>query len=157
MILRRFDPGTNDAAHLRRFRCSTGQPYEDHVETWIRNDATAWANDTPAATFQRRTLALVEDHTGDPVAVVAWQDITRVDLEGIWIEVLAVALEHQHTGQGRAVYELTVEHLRTIDRNGDHLAALVHTDNHRSKRLLASASWNSGTLWDDHELWVGSL
>jgi hypothetical protein len=55
------------------------------------------------------------------------------------------------------VYDLVVEHLRTVDREGDHLAGLVHVDNQRSKRLLASAGWTSVTQWDDHELWVGCL
>lgn len=127
------------------------------METWIRHDATSWANDLPAATFQRRTVVLVEDHSRKLVAVVAWQDITRVDLEGIWIEALAVALDRQYAAQGQAVYRRVVAHLRTIDRNGDHLAALVDLDNHRSKRMLADAGWNRITVWGDHELWVGSL
>lgn len=123
----------------------------------MRHDAMAWANDLPAATFQRRTVVLAEDHARKLVAVVAWQDITRVDLEGIWIEALTVDLDRQHAAQGQAVYQKTVAHLRTIDRNGNHLAALVNLDNHRSKRLLTGAGWNSSTVWGDHELWVGSL
>jgi hypothetical protein len=99
---------------------------------------------------------VIEDDDGATVAVAAWQDITRVDLEGIWLEVLAVAVAHQHAGRGRAVYDLVVEHIRTVDREGDHLAGLVHVDNQRSKRLLARAGWTSVTQWDDHELWVGS-
>lgn len=156
MILRPFNATADDTIILRHFRCSTGQPFEDDVESWIRNHAAAWANDAPRATFQRRTLAFIE-HDDDVAAVVAWQDITRVDLEGIWLEVLAVALDHQHSGQGRSAFELTVDHLRTVDREGDHLAGLVHRDNERSQRLLAGAGWHSMVLWDDHELWVGSL
>lgn len=156
MILRPFDAAAGDAARLGQFRCSTGLPFEDDVEAWIRDDTVSWANDVPRATFQRRTLALVEDG-GTTAAVVAWQDIAKVDLEGIWIEVLAVELDHQHSGHGRAVYEMTVEHLKTIERDGDVLAGLVHVDNQRSKRLLSAVGWRSVSPWDDHELWVGSL
>lgn len=88
MNLRPFDAAAGDAAPLEWFRCTTGAPFEDEVEAWIRTDAVGWANDLPRALFQRRTLALIEDGTAT-VAVVAWQDITRVDLEGIWLEVLA--------------------------------------------------------------------
>lgn len=156
MNLRPFDAATGDAARLDEFRCSTGAPFEDDVEAWIRADAVVWANDLPRARFQRRTLALVEDGA-TTAGVVAWQDITRVDLEGIWLEVLAVELDHQHGGRGHAAYELTVDHLRTIERDGDRLAGLVHVDNDRSKRLLAAVGWSSVAPWDDHELWVGSL
>lgn len=156
MNLRPFDAGAGDVTRLGHFRCSTGAPFEDVVEAWIRADAVGWANDLPRARFQRRTLARVEDGEAT-AAVVAWQDIVRVDLEGIWLEVLAVALDHQHGGQGRAAYELTIEHLRTVEREGDHLAGLVHVDNHRSMRLLAAFGWSSVATWDDHELWVGSL
>lgn len=157
MNLRAYEATSDDSARLGEFRCSTGAPFEDDVEAWISNDAVAWTNDLPRALFQRRTLAFVED--GDePTAVVAWQDITRVDLEGIWIEVLAVAIDHQHGGRGQAAYELTIDHLRTVERDGDHLAGLVHIDNHRSKRLLTDVGWSSIRPWDDdHELWVGSL
>jgi hypothetical protein len=116
----------------------------------------SWANDLPRARFQRRTLAFIENGEA-AVAVVAWQDIVRVDLEGIWLEVLAVQLEHQHGGRGQAAYELTIDHLRTIERDGDHLAGLVHVDNDRSRRLLTAAGWSSVAPWDDHELWVGAL
>lgn len=85
------------------------------------------------------------------------QDIVRVDLEGIWLEVLAVEFDHQHGGQGHAAYELTIDHLRMIERDGDQLAGLVHVDNHRSRRLLTAHGWSSVATWDDHELWVGSL
>lgn len=156
MNLRPFDAGAGDAARLDHFRCSTGAPFEDEVEAWIRTDAVGWANDLPRALFQRRTLALVEDGAATAV-VVAWQDIARVDLEGIWLEVLAVELDHQHVGQGQAVYELTVNHLRTVARDGNDLAGLVHVDNDRSKRLLTTYGWSSVAPWDDHELWVGSL
>jgi predicted N-acetyltransferase YhbS len=118
----------------------------------------AWVNDVPRATFQRRVLAVVEDDNGQIVAVVAWQDIVRVDLEGLWLEVLAVAADQQHTGKGREGYELTVAHLRSIERGGDHLAGLVHARNHRSKRLLTAFGWTDVRIWDDeHELWVGTL
>ncbi len=156
MNLRPFDASAGNAARLDQFRCSTGAPFEDDVEAWIRADAIGWANDLPRARFQRRTLALIEEGEAT-AAVVAWQDIARVDLEGIWLEVLAVVLDHQHGGQGQAAYELTIDHLRTIERDGDQLAGLVHVDNHRSKRLLTAFGWSSIAPWDDHELWVGSL
>ncbi len=158
MNLRPFDAAARDADRLAlaQFRCSTGAPFEDDVEAWIRNDAVGWANDLPLARFQRRTLAFVGE--GDATAaVVAWQDITRVDFDGMWLEVLAVTLDHQHGGQGQAAYELTIDHLRTIERDGDHFAGLVHIGNHRSKRLLTAFGWSSVAPWDDHELWVGSL
>lgn len=156
MKLRPFDVGADDAARLDDFRCSTGAPFEHDVERWIRADAIGWANDLPRAQFQRRTLALIEDGEAT-VAVVAWQNIAKVDLEGIWLEVLAVELDHQHGGRGPAAYELTLNHLRTVERDGNHLAGLVHVDNDRSKRLLTTYGWSSVAPWDDHELWVGSL
>ena len=107
MNLRPFDAPSGDAGRLAQFRCSTGPTFEDDVEAWIRNDAMGWANDLPLARFQRRTLAFVEDG-GATTAVVAWQDITRVDIDGTWLEVLSVALDHQHSGQGQAAYELTI-------------------------------------------------
>lgn len=156
MILRPFDSTAGDASRLAGFSCSTGEPYEDEVETWITTRAVAWLNDVPRTTFQRRALALVED--GDElVAVVAWQDIVRVDLEGIWLEVLAVATTHQHSGVGRQIYELTVDHLEAMDRDGDHIAGLVHADNVRSRRLLTDVGWSAVTALDDHDLWVGSI
>lgn len=106
--------------------------------------------------FQRRALALVEEH-GSLVAIVAWQDIVRVDLDGIWLEVLAVAVDHQHRGTGNHAYALAVDRLRAVDRDGDHLAGLAHIDNARSKRLLTSVGWASVSRRDDHELWVGRL
>ncbi len=156
MKLRTFDAAAGDVARLDQFRCSTGAPFEDDVQAWIRTDAVSWANDLPRALFQRRMLAIVEDRDAT-AAIVAWQDITRVDLEGIWLDVLAVALGRQHNGCGRATYELTVQHLQAIERDGDALAALVHVDNERSKRLLTTFGWRSVAPWDDHELWVGSL
>lgn len=155
MNLRGYDPATH-AARVAAFGCSTGAPYEDEVEQWIRHDAIGWVNDLPRATFQRRVLGMIEDG-GDLVAIVAWQDIIRVDLDGIWLEVLAVSLDHQHGGRGVASYDLVVDHLRTIARDGDHLAGLVHVDNIRSKRLLEAEGWTSVSAWDDHELWVGHL
>lgn len=156
MNLRPFDAAGGDAVRLSQFRCSTGAPFEGEVEEWICTDAVAWANVLPRSLFQRRTLALIEDGEAT-VAAVAWQDIVRVDLEGIWLEVLAVALDHQHGGRGQAAYELTVDHLRAVERDGDHLAGLVNVDNDRSKRLLTAYEWSSVATWDDHELWVGSL
>lgn len=156
MILREYDPAGGDAARLAAFTCSTGSLFEDEVEDWIQTKAVGWLNDMPRATFQRRVLGLMEDH-GSLVAVVAWQDIVRVDLEGIWLEVLSVSVEHQHRGRGQDVYALTIDHLRTIDRDGDHLAGLVHVDNSRSKRLLATVGWTAVSTWDDHELWVGRV
>lgn len=156
MILRPFDPAAGDGARLAGFTCSTGQPFEDEVEAWIRTQATLWLNDIPRTTFQHRVLALIEEGD-DLIAVVAWQDIIRVDIEGIWLEVLAVESSNQHAGQGRRAYDLVVEHLRTIERDGDHLAGLVHRDNDRSKRLLGAVGWSFISPSDDYELWIGSL
>lgn len=155
MNLREYDQAT-DAARLAGFRCSTGAAYEDEVEQWIRTNAIGWVNDLPRATFQRRVLGMIEE-SDDVIAVVAWQDITRVDLDGIWLEVLAVSVDHQHGGGGVASYELLVDHLRQLERDGDHLAGLVHVDNARSKRLLASVGWAFVSSWGEHELWVGHL
>lgn len=155
MNLREYDQAT-DAARLARFRCSTGAAYEDEVEQWIRTNAIGWVNDLPRATFQRRVLGMIEE-SDDVIAVVAWQDITRVDLDGIWLEVLAVSVDHQHGGGGVASYELLVDHLRQLERDGDHLAGLVHVDNARSKRLLESVGWAFVSSWGEHELWVGHL
>ena len=156
MILRPFDPAAGDGDRLAGFTCSTGQPFEDEVEAWIGTRASAWLNDIPRTTFQRRALGLLEEGD-DLVAVVAWQDIVRVDLEGIWLEVLAVATSHQHSGRGRQVYDLTIDHLGTIDRDGDHIAGLVHGDNRRSQRLLTEVGWTSVGRSDDHDLWVGAI
>lgn len=155
MNLRGYDPAT-DGARLAVFRCSTGAAFEDEVEQWIRADAIGWVNDLPRARFQRRMLSLIEEN-GDLVAVAAWQDITRVDLEGVWLEVLAVSLDHQHHGHGVASYDLVLDHLRSIERDGDHPAGLVHVDNARSKRLLDSRGWTFVSQWGDHGLWVGRL
>lgn len=65
-------------------------------------------NDLPRATFQRRVLGMVEE-SNDVIALVAWPDITRVDLDGIWLEVLAVNVDRQHGGNGVATYELLVD------------------------------------------------
>ncbi len=156
MILRPFDPAAGDGARLAGFACSTGHPFEDEVEAWIRRQATLWLNDVPRTTFQRRVLAVIEEGD-DLVAVVAWQDIVRVDIEGIWLEVLAVESSHQHAGQGRQAYDLVVTHLRTIERNGDHLAGLLNRDNERSKRLLGAVGWSFVSPSDDHELWIGTI
>ena len=156
MILREFDASRGDAALLAGFACSTGPPFEAEVEDWIRTTAVAWLNDIPRARFQRRVLGLLED--GDElVAVVAWQDIARIDLEGIWLEVLAVSVARQHDGRGSQAYALAIDHLRTVDRDGDHLAGLVHVDNDRSGRLLITMGWTAVTTWGDHEVWVGRL
>lgn len=88
---------------------------------------------------------------------MAWQDIVRVDIEGIWLEVLAVDISHQHSGRGRQVYDLPVDHLGTIDRDGDHIAGLVHQDNERSKRLLTEVGWTFVSPSDDYELWAASF
>lgn len=85
-------------------------------------------------------------------AVAAWQDIIRIDIEGIWLDVVAVAIDHQHVGRVLAAYGLTIEHLRTVDRDGDHLAGLVHPDNGRSQRLLTAFGWNHVGPLDDYEL-----
>jgi hypothetical protein len=68
--LRSFDATADDLARLGEFRCSAGAPFEDDVESWIRNEAVGWTNDLPRALFQRRTLAFVEDGA-EPTAVVA--------------------------------------------------------------------------------------
>jgi predicted N-acetyltransferase YhbS len=157
VILRPYQPEGEDEAVLAAFACSTGEPFEDEVEDWIQTRAISWVNDTPRATFQRRALAFIEDDFGSVVAVVAWQDVVIVDLDGIWLEVLAVSLDHENKGIGREVYDMTVEHLRTVDRDGDHLAGLVHVDNRRSMRLLSHVGWASVARLDDHELWAGNL
>jgi hypothetical protein len=156
VILREFDASRGDAARLNGFACSTGAPFEAEVEEWIRTTAVLWLNDVPRARFQRRSVGFVED--GDElVAVVAWQDIARIDLDGISLEVLAVSVDRQHSGHGTRAYDRTIDHLRTIERDGDHLAGLVHVDNGRSQRLLRAKAWTAVTTWGDHEVWVGRL
>jgi hypothetical protein len=59
--LRPFVAAADDAARLSQFRCSTGAPFEDEAEAWIRTDAVGWTNDLPRAQFQRRALAFIED------------------------------------------------------------------------------------------------
>lgn len=158
MILRLFDAAAGDTQRLAEFTCSTGAGYEDEAQHWIRDQAAAWINDVPRSEFQRRSLALIEDDDATLAAVAAWQDIVRVDVEGIRIEVLGVANSHQQRGAGIAVHQLVIEHVRTADRQGDHLAGLVHIDNARSKRLLTTAGWHSAATWDKHyELWLGGL
>lgn len=154
MILRHFDPTGDDADRLAAFVCSTGDPFEEEVEEWIRTTAVTWINDVPRTTFQRRTLALIED-ADQIVAVAAWQDIVRVDLEGIWLQVLAVSTSHQHGGNGVRCYELVREHLQDVERDGPHLAGLVCPENHRSKRLLTAVGWTEVATVDDNELWIG--
>ncbi len=157
MILRPFSPAVGDAATLALFACSTGTPFEDDVEEWIQTHAVGWLNDIPKAVFQRRQLALLED-AGAVAAVAAWQDIVRVDLEGIWLEVLAVGLTSQHGGRGQEAYELVIDHLRTVERDGDLLAGLVHVDNDRSQRMLTRNGWRAVAPWEgNHELWVGQI
>lgn len=94
MILRPFDSTAGDASRLAGFSCSTGQPYEDEVETWITTRAVAWLNDVPRTTFQRRALALVED--GDElVAVVAAKTMPLRIALALWawfLGCLALAL-----------------------------------------------------------------
>lgn len=137
MIHRPFAPGP-DAQRLAAFRCSTGT-YEDDVEHWINHDAVAWLNDIPYATFQRRNLHLVEDDAGGLVGVFAWQDIVRVDLEGIWLEVLAVAVDHQHHGTGRAVLTLAKSHVATVESDGDAIARQPPQPRHAHRRRLDHA------------------
>ena len=155
MILRPFAVGV-DAVRLGAFRCSTGPAYEAEVEQWINRDAARWVNDAPHATFQRRCLHVVEE-SGDLVAVIAWQDIAWIDVEGIWIEVLAVAVAQQHRGTGRAVLRLVLDHLATVDREGDAVAGLVHPDHHRSHAMLTAAGWTEIGEMDGYILMVGSL
>lgn len=157
MNLRLFDPAGPDAHALAGFACSTGASFEDDVQIWVRSDAIGWLNDLPKSVFQRRHLALVEDGSS-VVAVTAWQDIIRVDLDGIWLEVLAVASGSQHGGIGQATFDLVIDHLRTVDRDGDHVVGVVHADNWRSQRLLDRNDWKGVVAWDaDHELWAGRL
>ena len=157
MILRSFRPSAGDAALLEQFACSTGPAFDDEVEEWIQTRSVGWLNDTPRAVFQRRQLVLFED-AGALVAVAAWQDIVQVDLEGFWLEVLAVAATAQHGGNGQEVYDLVVRELWTVERDGDVLAGLVRVDNHRSQRMLTRNGWRAVAEWeDDHELWVGQI
>ena len=157
MNLRPFTASEVDTARLAEFRCSTGAVFEDEVEDWITRHAVAWANDLPRAVFQRRALNLVEDDDGALAAVVAWQDIVRIDRDGIWIEVLAVATDHQHRGIGRQVPALVTDQLRGIERDGDELAGLVRPDNDRSRQMLTGAGWVILGRLDDHDLMIGRL
>lgn len=157
MILRRFAATAGSPTALAGFACSSGLLFEDDVERWVRHRALRWLNDVPKAAFQRRQLARIEDGTA-LVAVVAWQDIVLVDLEGIWLEVIAVGSTYQHGGHGQDAYDLVVDELQRVDRDGDHLAGVLHIDNQRSKRLLERNGWQHTAAWDaDHELWVGRL
>jgi len=108
VILRDYDVAV-DTDVLAGFTCSSGAPFEDEVEAWIRTEAVAWINDVPRATFQRRRLGIIQDDAA-VLAIVAWQDIVRVDLDGIWLEVLAVGRDHQHRGLW-SDHELWVGHL----------------------------------------------
>ena len=139
--------------------CATAIPGQADVEHWINHRAAVWLNDTPRNTFQRRSLALAETthRDGDVIGVVAWQDITNIDLEGIWLEVVAIRVDHQHRGTGQAILDLTIEHLRTIDRDGDHIAGLVHPNNTPCRQLLTSAGWTNITTLSGHELWATKL
>lgn len=86
------------------------------------------------------------------------QDIVRVDLEGIWLEVLAVAGTSQHGGRGQEAFDLVIDQLRTVERDADLLAGLVHVDNHGSQRMLTRHGWRAVASWDDdHELWVRQI
>ena len=146
-----------DSRRLKRFRCSTGQPFENDVERWINRKAFAWLHDLPYAAFQHRSLHVVEDEANELIAVFAWQDIVRVDVEGIWLEVLAVSLEHQHQGTGRAVLTAAKAHLVTTERDGDAIVALVHPDNDRSRRLVSDDGWIRVGELDGHDLMASRL
>jgi RimJ/RimL family protein N-acetyltransferase len=152
VILRAF--AASDTDRLRTFACSTGKPFEDEVEDWIRAAAIGWVNDVPRATYQRRALAVIEDDAGSLVAVAAWQDIIRVDLDGIWLQVLAVSTNHQHGGYGQRAYELVIERLHADDGTVANLAGLVDPDNYRSKRLLTAVGWGHDDDLAGHELWI---
>lgn len=157
MILRHFSAEAADAGNLAGFACSSGIGFEDEVQNWVRHHALAWLNDVPKAAFQRRQLVFIEDDAS-VAAVAAWQDIVRVDLEGIWLEVIAVASTFQHGGRGQGAYDLLIEELRGADREGDDLVGVVHVDNGRSQRLLTRNGWQSIATWDsDHDLWAGQL
>lgn len=127
------------------------------MQRWINRKAFAWLNDMPYAAFQRRNLHVVEDEANELIAVFAWQDIVRVDIEGIWLEVLAVSLEHQHQRTGRTVLAAAKAHVATIDRDGDAIVGLVHPDNHRSRRLLSDDSWVRVGELDGHDLMASRL
>ncbi|MGH9187684.1 MAG: hypothetical protein ACRD0U_18030 [Acidimicrobiales bacterium] len=47
--------------------------------------------------------------------------------------------------------------MRTVDRDGDRLAAMVYVDNARSKRLVTVEGWMAVSTCGDHELWIGRL
>lgn len=153
---RPFVPG-GDAQQLVGFSCSTGAPFEDEVENWINDDAVAWLNDVPYATFQRKNLHLVESDAGDIVAVFAWQDIVRIDVDGLWLEVVAVAVAHQHGGVGRQVLADAKAHLATVERDGDVIAGLVHPDNQRSRDMLLADNWVRVGELDGHDLMMGHV
>jgi hypothetical protein len=153
---RPYRPGPDDST-LAGFRCSTGTAFEDEVEAWINHDAIAWLNDLPYATFQRRHLSPVEAADGEAIAVYAWQDITRIDIDGIWLEVLAVAVNHQHSGAGRAVLAEAKTHIVATPHDGEAIAGLVHPDNHRSRNMLLVDGWTNIGQLEGHDLLVGRL
>ena len=156
MIHRSFQPGSDGPA-LTGFRCSTGSAFEDDVEQWINQQAVLWLNDLPYATFQRRNLVLVENDRGDLVAVYAWQDITRIDVEGIWLEVLAVAVDDQHAGTGRTVLAEAKTRIVAAPHDGQVIAGLVHPDNTRSRAMLEADGWLQIGQLEGHDLLVGRL
>jgi hypothetical protein len=137
------------------FRCSTGAPWEDEVEQWIRSDAIGWLSARPAR-FQCRNLHLVEDR-GELVAVFAWRDIVEMDVDGIWFEVLAVSVPRRHCGTGREVLALAEAHLLTVEREGDVIAGLVHPDNVGSQAMLAAAGWQQVREMRGYVLMVGRI
>ena len=57
----------------------------------------------------------------------------------------------------RGAIGLAIDHLRGVERDGDHLACLVHRDNTLSKRLLAAVGWRHLKHHDDYEFWIGAL
>jgi hypothetical protein len=139
------------------FRCSTGSVFEDDVEQWINQQAVLWLNDLPYATFQRRNLELVENDRGDLVAVYAGQDITRIYVEGIWLEVLAVAVDDRHAGTGRTVLAEAKTRIAAAPHDGQVIAGLVHPDNTRSRAMLEADGWLQIGKLEGHDLLVGPL
>ena len=140
MIHRSFQP-RRDGPALTGFRCSTGPAFEDDVEQWVNQGGGPLAERPSVYDFPAANLELVEDDRGDLVAVYARQDITRIDVEGIWLEVLAVAVDGQHCGTGRTVLAEAKTRIAVPPHDGQVIAGLVHPDNTQS----CSVPWPS--IW----------
>ena len=90
----------------------------DHIVAPGQSEGLRLATTCPYAAFQRRNLHLVEDKAEELITLFAWQDIVRVDVEGIWLEVLAVSLQHQHKGTGRTRPQRPTTVVAPRDRRG---------------------------------------